>query len=456
MSNTVHDPTRGEASGGNGRRWPTRWWDLGVVVGLLAMSMPGAIGAIDWGNTGSIGGVSLPTLSIVMLLGFALLYVALGRAALRRTTLQHFAPPLPRDIVFLSLWILLLGAATAINSSFASLQFLAYPMVWSILDEYWQAFLASIVLSALVAVGSAISFLQREVPNALWIAGAIGAISFVFSVAMGTWITRIYDRGEEQRQLAEKLQATQHEVAVLSKEAGVSAERERLSRELHDTLTQTLTGLVMLSEQAERALAAGNTELVQDRLSRVHSAALESLTEARALVATTQPLGDGGLEAAIERVVARLRADTGLKVSCSIEPLALDREQQVVLLRAVQEGLANARKHARASSVRVTLSSDHGAEAASRNFDAPAAEGGSRADLPCVAVLRVEDDGLGPGGAATEASGFGLTGLGDRLRAAGGEVSFGASERGGAVLEVRLPFAGVAAGSGVADGGGSQ
>lgn len=423
MSITAPDPASAVASGDKNHRWPTRWWDLGVLVGLGAMSIPGSVGAVGWGDTDSIAGVRLPVLSISVIVGFAALYVLLGRAALRRTSDECRERPTPRDLVFVSLLVLLLGAATAVNPSFASLQFLAYPMVWSILEEYRQAVLASAVLALLVGVGSAASYLRLGVPFAPWLALAIGGISFVFAVVMGTWITRIYDRGEVQRQLAEKLQATQNEVAVLSKAAGVSAERERLSRELHDTLTQTLTGLVMLSEQAERALAAGDTGLVQDRLSRVHSAALDSLTEARALVATTQPLGDGGLEAAIERVAARLRADTGLDVTCNLETLPLDREQQVILLRAVQEGIANARKHARAESVRVVLGGEPGA------------------DSGCVAVLRVEDDGVGPGQGTPGLSGFGLTGLGDRLRAAGGEVHFGPGECGGATLEVRLPIA---------------
>ncbi|QIM19444.1 sensor histidine kinase [Leucobacter coleopterorum] len=436
MSNTASGADITLADGDTHQRWPTRWWDLGVVVGLGVMMVPGSIGAVDWGTADTTAGVNNATISIGVILAFALLYLTLGRAAVRRTTLACPEPPLPRDLVFLVLWILLLGAAATVNPSFATVQFLAYPMVWSILEQYRQAVVACAVLSTLVGIGSAVSYVRLGVPNALWVAVGVGVASFVFAVVMGTWITRIYERGEAQRRLAEKLQATQHEVAVLSKEAGVSAERERLSRELHDTLTQTLTGLVMLSEQAERALSAGDAGLVQDRLSRVHSAALESLTEARALVATTQPLGDGGLEAAIERVAARLRADTGLDVVCSLEILPLDREQQVILLRAVQEGLANARKHARATAVRVVLDSEVGAH------------GGH------VAMLRVEDNGVGPGQGTSGALGFGLTGLGDRLRAAGGEVRFGAGVRGGATLEVRLPFVAVLGTDGVADKGG--
>jgi signal transduction histidine kinase len=399
------------------------------------MLSPGGFGAVDWGSSETLGGARLANLAIAVIAAFGLLYLTLGRAALRRTTLECAEPPLPRDHVFLVLWILLLGVATAVNPSFATMQFFAYPMAWSILERYRDAVLASAGLSVMVAGGSLVSYVRLGLPYALWLALGVGVVSFVFAVAMGTWITRIYDRGEAQRQLAEKLQATQHEVAVLSAEAGASAERERLSRELHDTLTQTLTGLVMLSEQAERALAAGDQRAARDRLSRVQAAARESLGEARALVATTQPLGDGGLESAIQRVADRMRADTDLRVTCALETVVLDRERQVMLLRAAQEGLANARKHAHASEVAISLAVV-GAETSAGTGD----EAGDGVDQDAAVVLRVDDNGIGVESERIATGGFGLTGLADRIRGVGGQVYVGPGALGGARLEVRLPL----------------
>lgn len=444
MSNTASDATGVEASGGQRVvRWPTRWWDIVVTVGLGGMLIHGGFGAVEWGSNESVGGVRLAHLAIVLIVAFGLLYLALGRAALRRTTSEFQRPPLSRDLVFLCLWIMLFGVATAVNPSFATLQFVAYPMAWSILDRYRDAVFASAALSALVAAGSAVSYVRLGVPNPLWLALGVGVISFVFAVAMGTWITRIYDRGEAQRQLAEKLQATQHEVAVLSAEAGASAERERLSRELHDTLTQTLTGLVMLSEQAERALAAGDQRAARDRLGRVQAAARESLGEARALVATTQPLGDGGLESAIQRLVDRMRADTDLRVTCALEMVVLDRERQVMLLRAAQEGLANARKHAQASEVAISLAvvgAKEGSEEASETGAGVSHEAGGDSHQDAAVVLRVDDNGIGVESERIATGGFGLTGLADRIRGVGGQVYVGPGALGGARLEVRLPL----------------
>lgn len=141
-----------------------------------------------------------------------------------------------------------------------------------------------------------------------------------------------------------------------------------------------------------------------------------AVEEARALVATTQPLADGRLVQTLQRVAARFAADTGIEVQCELASLSLDREHEVVLLRAAQEGLANARKHSRAERVSVEL---------------------SQSDDGC-AVLLVEDDGVGPD-PEPASQGFGISGLADRLRSAGGSVRFGPGSAGGARLEVRLP-----------------
>lgn len=407
---------------------PLLWWDRGVSAVLVVLA---AIGVIEV----ALDPVARPLHDLPTILGglvlFALWYVALGRAALRRATLDE---PIRRaDRVFLVGMIVIIAASTLVFANHATLQVVGYPMIWTVVARYRAAVAWTGALAAAVGVGFTGGFTRFGVNGGIGAALAMAFISFAFAVAMGTWITRIFAQGQRYRMLAEELRRSQAEVAALSASAGAASERERLSRELHDTLTQTLAGLVMLSEQAERALAAGDADRAAERVGRVGSAAREAVSEARALVATTQPLGDGGLEAAIERVAARLRADTGLRVECELVPLPIDRERQVVLLRAVQEGLSNARKHARASLVTVTL-----AEAPS------SAEGG--------AVLVVEDDGVGPrsreagdggsraaGGSGTAGfDGYGLTGLADRVRAVGGSVRFGPGERGGSRLEVRL------------------
>lgn len=405
---------------------PLMWWDTAAGLTLAVLGTLG-VHTVVGGNplwAGDAPPGARLALAMLPLAAFAALYFGLGRAALGRAS--RGAMTRATDRAFLPLLVVVLVCAVFTEPNYALLQALAYPVAWIIARCYRDA----VLWSAAIALGAGLGmFAGLATANAA--AGLTAALiqtplSFVFAVAMGTWITRLSVRGDRYRELAEQLRNSQAEVAALSAAAGAATERERLSRELHDTLTQTLTGLVMLSEQAERALDAGDAGRARDRLDRVSAAAREAVTEARALVANTQPLGDGGLRAAIERVAARLRADTELRVECELETVQLDREREVVMLRAAQEGLSNARRHSRAKRVGVSLSDRGGAGA----------------------VLLVEDDGVGPGATGDGPAGFGLSGLGDRVRAVGGEVRFAAGAAGGSRLEVRLPATG---GAGAAD-----
>ena len=397
-----------------------RWWDLACAAVLafviIVAVIDGAEGDPRWAASFATGW------RIAVLLGpavlFAVLYATLGREVLREG--MRDLPLSARGGAFLVMLILLLAAGTFVNPMYAMLQAIAYPMVWTIAIDYRGAVLWCFAVALAVGSGMYLGLVALDAGTALASSLITALVSLVFAIAMGTWITRIHARGETYREIAEQLRRSQSEVAALSEAAGASAERERMSRDLHDTLTQTLAGLVMLSEQTERALDAGDEARARERVQRVGSAARAAVVEARALVATTQPIGDDGLERAIERVAAALRADTGLEIECSLSHVRLTRDREVVLLRTVQEGLANVRKHARARRVVVSLT-------------AVAAEG---------ALLRVDDDGIGPGDGARD-GGFGLTGLADRVRAVGGEVRFGERSGGGSRLEVALDPAGI-------------
>lgn len=396
---------------------PLLGWDIAFAATITVMVVAGLWDAESAAFTGPIG-----LLGVLVLL--TIMYLWLGRPALRQAACNE--PARPADFLYLGVTVVLIGIATAITPNYATLQVIGYPIIWTVVARYRDAVIWNVALAALVSTGMAISFSRLEMPSGVTLGIGVGVLSFGFAVSMGTWMTRVFAQGEKYRLLAAQLRASQTEVASLSQAAGAAAEREQLSRELHDTLTQTLAGLVMLSEQASRALDAGDQDRARERLSRVAEAARTAGGEARALVAGTHPLGDGSLEPAIERVADSLRRDFGLIVTCELEHVTLDRELQVVLLRAAQEGLSNVRRHAEAEHVWVTLQ--------------------ATADST---VLTVEDDGIGPdvepGTASTppagpiSGSGFGLRGLHDRVGLVGGSVQFTAREGGGTQLRVSLP-----------------
>src|SRR6266536_598707 len=138
-----------------------------------------------------------------------------------------------------------------------------------------------------------------------------------------------------------------------------SEERRRMAGEIHDTLAQGLTGIVTQLEAAEQALddqSAG----VRRHLDTARRLARESLAEARRSVQALrpQPLEAVQLPEAVAQVAARWAHDTGIAATATTTgaPRPLHPEVEVTLLRAAQEALTNAARHARPSAVSLTLS----------------------------------------------------------------------------------------------------
>ncbi|WP_329114409.1 sensor histidine kinase [Streptomyces sp. NBC_01465] len=173
--------------------------------------------------------------------------------------------------------------------------------------------------------------------------------SLAFSVFFGTWITKVLEQSQERAVLIAELDASREEVARLSTAHGALAERERMSREIHDTLAQGFTSLLMLIQVVE---AEVETDLPGARrhLELMAATTRQNLAEARALVAGGAPadLDGSSLPDAVRRLAARHAEQTGaaaeVTVAGTVQPLPPGLE--VVALRTCQESLANARKHA--------------------------------------------------------------------------------------------------------------
>ena len=252
-------------------------------------------------------------------------------------------------------------------------------------------------------------------------------LSLAFSIALGLWITSIAHAGAERARLLAELEDAQGELAARARDVGTSAERERLSRDLHDTVAQSLTGVVLLAQQARSALVAGDLTTAGERLDVVEEAAREALTETRALVAATASPGPAAtdLGTTLQRLGARFARETGIDVDVRVELAAgaagaLAREHEVVVVRCAQEALSNVRRHSGSATARVVLRRDGD-----------------------DAVLTVVDVGTGFDPALAR-DGFGLEGLAERLALAGGSLDL-SSGAGGTTLTARLPLAAVAA-----------
>jgi signal transduction histidine kinase len=311
--------------------------------------------------------------------------------------------------------VALLLAGFAADPAVAVLLFAAYPQLFAYLDELRFTLPAAATLSLGVAAVNA--------AHAGWSSGGTlvalggGALSLAFAAGVGVWITRIIEQSRERAGLIEQLQATREELAEAHRETGAAAERQRLAVEIHDTLAQGFTSVVMLVQAAE-AEVGRRDEQVRRYLALTERTARENLDEARSLVAELgpTPLQSASLAEAIARLTERFADETAISARFELAgaPRQLAAGSDVVLLRVVQEALNNVRRHAAASTLDVKLSYRDGGV--------------------CAEVV---DDGQGFEPAS--ADGFGLRGMRERVGQAGGEVTVRSYPGRGTSVEVRLP-----------------
>jgi signal transduction histidine kinase len=206
----------------------------------------------------------------------------------------------------------------------------------------------------------------------------------------------------------------QAQLLTQAREAGAGDERQRMAREIHDTLAQGLTGIIT---QLEAAQQTGSEDERERRISNAKRLARDSLAEARRSVQALRPqaLENSRLPEALADEVARWSATSGVagEMETTGEARLLHPEIEVTLLRVAQEALANVAKHSHAN--RCAIGVWHGGKS-----------------------LRawVTDDGVG--GAALD-KGHGLRGLDDRVHAAGGKLLVTSPRGGPTTITAELP-----------------
>jgi signal transduction histidine kinase len=219
------------------------------------------------------------------------------------------------------------------------------------------------------------------------------------------WVTLLEER-ESRMHLAQQI-----------RQEALSEERNRVARELHDTLAQGFTGVVIQLEAAEDVLTV-NTETARAHILRARSLARESLSEARrsALALRLQALKDSDLPTALARFAAHLTAGTSVQAEFVLHGVArpLPPEKEDNLLRITQEALTNVLRHANARKVRIDLSYN-----------------------PRHVRLSIEDDGQGlnPG----LGNGLGLNTMRERAELIGGKLSVSSRPGEGTRIDAFVP-----------------
>ena len=238
------------------------------------------------------------------------------------------------------------------------------PEVWFLAFALAPQFFSFMTPRMAIVMGIALNFFAAALLVARYPSASTAAVAFGvaaagggFSLFYGAWVARIISQSAERAQIIEQLEATRAELAAAQHEAGRMAERQRLSADIHDTLAQGFTSILMLVQAAQADLD-GDHPRAGRQLEIAAQTARENLAEARALVADLAPaqLDGGTLPDALRRLSQAPGVDAGFSVRGTPRPLPMATE--VVLLRVGQEALANVRKHAGADTATVELSYD--------------------------------------------------------------------------------------------------
>jgi signal transduction histidine kinase len=367
------------------------FWDVyfAVIAGAIAVAVVAADANALWRRLLAAGAIA----------AMALLYVAVGRRLIRRNADDRFALA-----VLLAEVALFAVAVTAVPFT-TWLLFALTPLIFQMAGM--RTAIAVVILANLVPVGADLLQHPSSVAGDL----VIGAISSAAGIWLGFWIIRVIEQNVERGRLIEELEASRAEVARLSHEAGVSAERARLAGEIHDTLAQGFTSIITLLQAADPALR-------DERLALAVRTAKENLAESRALIAALAPsaLANGPLTDSVRRQAARFAEEAGVPATFRTTGAerGLPTAVEVVLLRTAQEALTNVRRHARAREVAVLI-----------------------AYAPASVRLVVRDDGCGftPG----RADGFGLTGMRARAEQVNGVLTVHSDPSTGTTIELEVP-----------------
>jgi signal transduction histidine kinase len=343
----------------------------------------------------------------------------------------------PRVMVLFITVLTVLGALLILDSTvFGIYTFTIYFFVLRYLVWPWRLVGAAAV--GVLAATSQAYGVNKDTFSGVAIYLVIVAVNVTIALAYtwSRWTTTLLD--DRRRQALEelstanrKLETTlaenaglQQQLLTQAREAGVTDERQRMAREIHDTLAQGLTGIITQLQAAEQA--ADDPAGWRRHFDAATGLARESLSEARRSVEALRPesLETARLSDALADVAGRWSALHGIPVQVTTTGTArpMPPEAEFALLRTAQEALANVAKHAAASRVGVTLSY-----------------------MEHDVALDVRDDGRGfdlrPVKVCAHDGGFGLVAMRQRIESLAGRLQVESEPGTGTGISACLPLA---------------
>ncbi|WP_326639935.1 sensor histidine kinase [Streptosporangium sp. NBC_01755] len=381
-----------------------RWAIHGTFAVLLAIAVAGAAHE---------GHAAVATCGVLLGVLYAAGIVIEGR-------LPRFGGP--AHLLLGRIWLLIvtLGwAALALNSPL--FVWLAFPLFFAYLH----------VLPLMVALPGVAALSVAAIATAGRHTGGVSApqvigpsIGAAVATLMGLVYKALYSESEQRRLLIDDLVRTRGMLMQAEADTARLAERERLAREIHDTLAQGMSSIILLLRAARRDLATRPGDAEQ-RIAEAEHAAQDNLEEARNFVRALAPpaLQHSSLTAALRRISASAAAGTPTRVGFEMSgtPVPLSADYDLALLRIAQGALGNVSRHAQAAHATVTLTY-----------------------LDDMIVLDIVDDGCGfvpaQAPAETASTGYGLRTMHDRARALGGSLTIESAPGEGTAVAATLPL----------------
>ena len=232
---------------------------------------------------------------------------------------------------------------------------------------------------------------------------------------IGAFISSIIKQSTDRQRLIDELTRSRANLMRVEREAGRLNERQRLARDIHDTLAQHFTSIIMHLAAAKH----NNFGTVQTQLKQAEEAAREGLDEIRRIVWDMQPeqIEKASLVEAVEELAARWSAENSVLVKLNVTgtPRSLTSAAETALLRISQEAMHNINKHAQAKNVNITFSF-----------------------MEDIFVMDITDDGLGfdP---SKSSDGFGLKTMRDRAEELSGTLTIECERGTGTAIAVSIP-----------------
>lgn len=287
---------------------------------------------------------------------------------------------------------------------FFPLIFSRFPIRWSIAITIFQSF-------------SLYIFYIVFYPTQNWLAILIITLGLmIISILIGAFITSIIRQSTDRQHLIDELTRSRANLMKVEREAGQLTERQRIARDIHDSLAQHFTSIIMHLSATKHS----KPESVQSAVQQAENAAREGLNEIRRIVWDMQPeqFEKASLVEAVEELAARWSTENNIQVKMKVtgNPRPLTSSAETALLRISQEAMHNIKKHAQAKNVNITFSF-----------------------MEDIFVMDIADDGLGFEPSKIK-NGFGMKTMRDRAEELSGTLTIESEQGTGTAIAVSIPI----------------